>query len=215
MLRFFVRRFGACVRWMGCAALAVLLAGCGGTGGAETNSSAGTTGRANQRSNPVLVDALRKGDLIQIVFSGIPSPPANLEERIKEDGTINLQLVGNFLAEGKTPGQLQKEIQDAYVPKYFVRLTVTVKTERRLFYVDGEVRGPDRFVYEGEITLMQAIAAARGFTDFAARGRVELVRSTGERLVIDARKAKDNPKLDVLILPGDRIFVPRRSPFGR
>jgi len=215
MLRFSLRRFGACLWWMSCAALAVLVTGCGGTGGSETNSSAGTTGRTGQRSNPVLVDALRKGDLIQIVFSGIPSPPANLEERIKEDGTINLQLVGNFIAEGKTPGQLQKEIQDAYVPKYFVRLTVTVKTERRLFYVDGEVRGPDRFVYEGEITLMQAIAAARGFTDFAARGRVELVRSTGERLVIDARKAKDNPRLDVLILPGDRIFVPRRSPFGR
>jgi len=162
-----------------------------------------------------LPDALRKGDLVQIVFSGIPTPPADVDERIKEDGTINLQLIGNLPAEGKTPGQLQKEIQDAYVPKYFVRLTVTVKTERRVFYVDGEVRRPDRFVYEGEISLLQAIAAAQGFTDFAARGRVELVRNTGEQLVIDARKAKDNPTLDVPIVPGDRIFVPRRSPFGR
>jgi protein involved in polysaccharide export with SLBB domain len=124
-------------------------------------------------------------------------------------------LIGNLPAEGKTPGQLQKEIQEAYVPKFFLRLTVTVRTERRVFYVDGEVRRPDRFVYEGEITLLQAIAAAQGFTDFAARGRVELVRNTGEQLVIDARKAKNDTKLDVPVVPGDRIFVPRRSPFGR
>lgn len=212
MLSLFLRRTGAWIRTVGCVAVAVVLAGCGGAEPKSTNAPAGRTGG---RTTAVLADILRKGDLIQIVFSGIPTPPADLEERIKEDGTINLQLIGNLLAEGKTPGQLQKEIQDAYVPKYFLRLTVTVKTERRVFYVDGEVRRPDRFVYEGEISLLQAIAAAQGFTDFAARGRVELVRNTGEQLVIDARKAKNNPALDVPIVPGDRINVPRRSPWGR
>jgi len=214
MLSFFLRRTGAWIRTLGCVAVAALLAGCGGSG-SKSPSTNGSPARVGARSTPSLPDALRKGDLVQIVFSGIPTPPADVDERIKEDGTINLQLIGNLPAEGKTPGQLQKEIQDAYVPKYFVRLTVTVKTERRVFYVDGEVRRPDRFVYEGEISLLQAIAAAQGFTDFAARGRVELVRNTGEQLVIDARKAKDNPTLDVPIVPGDRIFVPRRSPFGR
>ncbi|MGE3311573.1 MAG: polysaccharide biosynthesis/export family protein [Limisphaerales bacterium] len=211
MLSFSLRHFGALTRTvLGIAAL-VMLAGCGGKKSGLTN----TTGRTGPGSPPVLADVLRKGDLIQIVFSGIPTPPANLEERIKEDGTINLALVGNLQAEGKSPGELQKEIQDAYVPKYFLRLTVTVKTERRVFYVDGEVRRPDRFVYEGEISLLQAIASAQGFTDFAAKGRVELVRNTGEQLTIDARKAKNNPLLDVPIVPGDRIYVPRRSPWGR
>lgn len=212
MLSFSLRRIGAWIRTVSCVAVVATLAGCGGGGPQSTNNPAGRTG---PRSTQSLADVLRKGDLIQIVFSGIPTPPADLEERIKEDGTINLQLIGNLEAEGKTPGQLQKEIQEKYVPKYFLRLTVTVKTERRVFYVDGEVRRPDRFVYEGEITLIQAIAAAQGFTDFAAKGRIELVRNTGERVVIDARKAKDNPALDVAIVPGDRIFVPRRSPFGR
>jgi polysaccharide export outer membrane protein len=214
MLSFFLRPSGAWIRTLGWVAVAVVLAGCGGSGSGTkaTNTPPSKTGGSSIASLP---DALRKGDLIQIAFSGIPNPPGDIDERIKEDGTINLELIGNLPAEGKTPGQLQKEIQEAYVPKFFLRLTVTVRTERRVFYVDGDVRRPDRFVYEGEITLLQAIAAAQGFTDFAARGRVELVRNTGEQLVIDARKAKNDPKLDVPIVPGDRIFVPRRSPFGR
>lgn len=215
MLSFFLRRFGAWTRAVGCLAVVVGWTGCAGSGSNSTNGVAGAGAAPTGAAKSFLADILRKGDLIQIVYSGIPTPPADLEERIKEDGTINLHLIGNLVAEGKTPGQLQKEIQDAYVPKFFVRLTVTVKTERRVFYVDGEVRRPDRFVYEGELTLLQAIAAAQGFTDFAARGRVEVVRNTGERLVIDARKANKNRRLDVPIVPGDTITVPRRSPWGR
>ncbi len=215
MLSFFLRRFGAWTRTVGCVAALMVLAGCGGGGSGSTNTTARTGPGTGSGISGGLADSLRKGDLIQIVYSGIPTPPANLEERIKEDGTINLALVGNLQAEGKSPGELQKDIQDAYVPKYFLRLTVTVKTERRVFYVDGEVRRPDRFVYEGEISLLQAIASAQGFTDFAAKGRIELVRNTGEQLVIDARKAKKNQSLDVPIVPGDRIYVPRRSPWGR
>lgn len=207
-------RFGFRIRTLGSLLVAVILTGCGGTG-IKTNSPAGGAAAVGGVGTQGLADLLRKGDLIQVAFTGIPNPPADLEERIKEDGTINLQLIGNITAEGKTPGQLQKEIQDRYVPQYFVRLTVTVKTERRVFYVDGEVRRPDRFVYEGELTLLQAIAAAQGFTDFAARGRVEVVRNNGERLVIDARRAKRDQRLNVPIVPGDTIFVPRRTPFGR
>jgi polysaccharide export outer membrane protein len=207
-------RFGFRIRTLGSLLVAVILTGCGGTG-IKTTSPAGGAAAVGGVGTQGLADLLRKGDLIQVAFTGIPNPPADLEERIKEDGTINLQLIGNITAEGKTPGQLQKEIQDRYVPQYFVRLTVTVKTERRVFYVDGEVRRPDRFVYEGELTLLQAIAAAQGFTDFAARGRVEVVRNNGERLVIDARRAKRDQRLNVPIVPGDTIFVPRRTPFGR
>jgi polysaccharide export outer membrane protein len=128
---------------------------------------------------------------------------------------INLQFLGPIQAEGKTPGDLQREIQGLYVPKLYTRLTVTLKTENRFFYVDGEVRSSGRLIYAEEITVMRAIAAAGGFNDFAARTRVELVRATGEKLVIDARKTKNNPKLDPIVLPGDQIFVPRRSPFGK
>jgi polysaccharide export outer membrane protein len=188
------------------------LAGCGGGANPPSTSGTGAPARVGGGGG---ADKLRIGDLVKISFSGNPTPPMEQEERIKDDGMINLQFLGPIQAEGKTPGDLQREIQGLYVPKLYTRLTVTLKTENRFFYVDGEVRSSGRLIYAEEITVMRAIAAAGGFNDFAARTRVELVRATGEKLVIDARKTKNNPKLDPIVLPGDQIFVPRRSPFGK
>ncbi len=64
------------------------------------------------------------------------------EETIKEDGTITLPLIGSVYAVGKTAGELQNEIYTNYVPKYYVRLTVTVKSGDRVYYVGGEVKSP-------------------------------------------------------------------------
>lgn len=200
------RRVG--LNWAGVWIIA-LLAGCAGNKSPEVGASGGAPSR------PAYVDVLRKGDVVKIVFSGNPTPPEEQEERIKEDGTINLPLVGAVQAEGKSSGQLQKEIQDLYVPKYYLRLNVTVRTENREFFVNGEVRRPDRFVYTGEITVLKAVSAAGGFTDFAARRRIQLVRSNGDKFRVDGEKAKDDPRLDLPVLPGDMIVVPRRNPFGR
>lgn len=208
-------------RWGGRLILALtlgwLVAGCAG-GGTQTKQSAavrpaGMT--AGSESDEAYFDTLRVGDRVQIVFTGNPTPPTDQDERIKEDGMINLQFIGPVQAAGKTSGQLQKEIQEAYVPRLFQRLTVTVRTEERMFFVDGEVRQPGGLFYRGQMTVLKAVASAGGFTDFAARKRIELVRSSGEVLEVNADKAKRNPALDVPVIPGDRIYVPRRSPFGR
>lgn len=204
----------------GCLVAALLISGCksdDGGGAAVSGSGPAAVGQGGA-PGPVplpFVDVLRVGDLVKVTFSGNPTPPMDQEERIKDDGNINLQFVGSVQALGKTAGQLQKEIQDAYVPKLYRRLTVTVLTENRVFFVDGEVRQPGRLVYTGELTVLKAVASAGGFTDFAAKNRIELVRTTGEKFVINARKAKDQPRLDLPVIPGDRIYVPRRSPFGK
>ncbi len=187
-----------CLGWFGCAG-----------GGAGTSSATNAAGKPQA----AFVDVLRKGDLLTIVFAG-PNPPTDKEERIKEDGTVNLPLIGSIQAEGKSSGQLQKEIQDLYVPTYYKRLTVTVKTENRVFYVQGEVRAGGRLVYTGEITVMGAIASAGGFTDFAARNRIEVVKVDGSRLIVDGRKAKNNRKFDPPVVPGDQLYVPRRGLWG-
>ncbi len=201
------------MRWLSLLVLGLCVAGCGGGAAGAGKAPSGRVQAA--RAGVGQADLLRIGDLVKISFSGSPNSPIEQEERIKDDGKINLQYLGVIQAEGKTPGDLQREIQSAYVPKLYRRLTVTVKSENRFFYVDGEVRSPGRLVYAEEITVLRVVAAAGGFTDFAARTRVELVRATGEKVVIDARKAKDNPTLDPIVLPGDRIFVPRKSAFGK
>src|SRR6185503_5875067 len=84
------------------------------------------------------------GDPLNITFSGTTDQILPHDERIKEDGTITLPLIGAVKAVDKSPGELQTEIHDRYVPKYYVRLTVTVKyvAQELSYSVLGEVRGP-------------------------------------------------------------------------
>jgi protein involved in polysaccharide export with SLBB domain len=153
---------------------------------------------------------LQPGDLIRITYTDIPVPPPMSEIRIPEDGRITLMYNVTVLAAGKTASQLQEDIRKEYVPKYFVRLTPNVKTDERFYYVGGEVRVPNKQVYMGEMTVLRAIDTAGGFTDFAKKAKVELRRANGEIHVINADKARKNPKLDLKVYANDQINVPRR-----
>ena len=157
--------------------------------------------------------SLRVGDLVTVSFSGlqIVSLPPDHKERIKEDGTITLHLIGSIVARGKTTGQLQKEIQAAYVPGYYKQqLTVTVKADELFFTVGGEVRKPDRYFYVNGITVVGAIHAAGGFTDFAKENRVELRRANGPVITVNYKKAVGNRAEDRSVFPGDTVTVPKR-----
>jgi polysaccharide export outer membrane protein len=152
------------------------------------------------------------GDSIQVtgITPGQSSdafPP--VVQNIHDDGTISLSLIGSIPAVGKTPGQLQKAIHDAYVPKYYPELTVTIKGEAGFFFVDGEVNGRGQKEYVGQMTIVKAITAAGGFTDFAKETKVRLTRGK-QTQIINVKKAITDPKYDVPILPGDKIHVPRR-----
>jgi polysaccharide export outer membrane protein len=153
-----------------------------------------------------------KDDLVIVNFSGQQDLQPH-EERIKEDGTITLQYINSIKAEGKTTGELQREIHDAYVPTFYKRLTVTVKTDRQIYYVQGEVRQSGRQEYLGPTTVLKAIASAGDFTQFASRKRVRLNRKDGSWVIVDCVKAAQNPALDLPVFPGDKIDVPVRSAF--
>lgn len=139
-----------------------------------------------------------------------PVPNQPFEQKVKSDGTINLYLIGDVKAAGKTPKELENEIYNKYVPKYFTRATVTIRQTGRFFYVDGQVKMASRFQHIGEITVTGAIAAAGGFTDYANKKAIRVIRSDGKVLTVDYNKAIKNPKYDLPVFPGDRIIVPRR-----
>ncbi len=181
------------------------------TGCVTTGSNSGTTVvETDSPPPPTLKDLLRPEDLVTLIYSGVPMPPEKHEERIKDDGNITLYLVGAVKAVGKTAGELQKEIHDLYVPKYYKHLNVVVLTENRYFYVDGSVKIPSRLPHLGELTVLKAITAAGGFTDFANKKKVQVVRANGQKLTVDCLKALKDPKLDLPIYPGDKITVPQR-----
>jgi protein involved in polysaccharide export with SLBB domain len=153
---------------------------------------------------------LRVGDLLSVTFSDLANPVPPFEGRIKEDGTITLILNQTFVAVEKTIVELEKEIRDRYVPKLFVNLTATVRVHDRFFYVDGQVKQPSRQEYRSDITVLGAIAAAGGFTDYANRKKVQVIRADNQKVTVNCEKAKERPELDVPIYPNDRVNVPRR-----
>ena len=114
-------------------------------------------------------------------------------------------------AAGKTRSELQKEITERYVPKYFTRLNVTVNADIRYIYVSGEVKIESRHVYMGGMTVLRAVATAGGFTDFANIKRVQLLRAGARAPIeINCDKARQQSDLDPAVYPDDKIFVPRR-----
>ena len=156
---------------------------------------------------------LRVGDLVRVSLLDIPQPPQPVEIRIPDDGRITLPYNITVDARGKTVSQLQEEIRKAYVPTYFVRLTVNIKTEERFYYVGGEVRVPSRQPYNGEITVLRAVDTAGGFTDYANRRKIELRRANGQVHIINSEKARKDSKLDLIVYPNDQITVQKRILF--
>ena len=160
------------------------------------------------------MDKFRIGDLVSITFSGFLDAQTLMpqhEETIKEDGTVTLPLIGSVKAVGKSAGDLQREIHDLYVPKYYVRLNVNVKPAPRSYTVGGEVKMPGPKLWETGTTVIKAIQAAGDFTDFAKKTQVKLTRaSDGTVITVNCKKAIKDPRLDPLVFPGDVIHVPRR-----
>jgi polysaccharide export outer membrane protein len=200
-MKLFVHGLFACA-WL---AAALLFTGCGSLSQSPKPSAAGTP------VNATSVAIFRVGETVIVSFSGAPANPEPHEEPIKEDGTITLPLIGAVTAVGKTAGELQNKIHDSYVPKYYVRLTVTVKTGDRVYYVGGEVKGGGRQLYVGDTTVTKAIQSAGGLTDYANHGKVWLTRaSTGQRIRVDYDKALQDASKDPPVYPDDQLNVEKR-----
>jgi len=189
-------------------AVVLFAAGCETTRPQPVNQGGGTS------AVPLPVnstDSLEPGNHITITFSGLSTIPVPYVCRIREDGTISPPYLKNpVTAAGKTIGELESELEQAYVPDIYKTINVTIKTADRFFYVGGEVRQPSRQIFIGRITVTQAIQSAGDFTDFADQRSVRVIRANGKVDIVDCRAALDDPTKDLMVYPGDNIVVERR-----
>jgi len=163
---------------------------------------------------------LLAGDLLQIAV--FRQPEMDLESRIPTDGTITFPLIGGVLAAGKTSGHLEQEIRRRLEKDFLheAHVTVTVKeyTKRRV-YVVGAVTKPGGYeIYPHQrLTILQAVAAAEGFTDRAYKEYVQIVRRRGptEREVIrlslievERMFARGRAEADLELWPDDLVVIP-------
>ena len=181
--------------------------------GTTAASSTSTPSNGGLRADLSPEDVFTVGDLVTVTFSGVQTPPLPHEEQVKGDGNVTLPLIGSLKADGRTPGELQKDIYNLYVPKFYTvssGFTVTVKPKERVYYVGGEVKAPGPKVYLGKTTVTKAIQTAGDFTDFANKRSVKLIRANGTTVTVNCNKAITEPELDPPVFPGDKIHVKRR-----
>jgi len=154
-------------------------------------------------------DMITVGDSLKVSFSDINPVPPPIEENVKEDGTITLLHHQSFVVAGKKRGDLEKEIWNRYVPDYYKYLTVNVLILGRFYWVNGEVKSPNRYIYEGKTTVLKAIASAGGFTDFAKKKKVVLIRASKRKEYENCVQAVSDPSKDLEVFPGDTVHVER------
>ncbi len=176
---------------------------------ASTTAAAPT---ASGASDEEVSGRLRTGDEIVVkIDAGAATAATGVTPSdviIDDEGNIELPLVGQIKAAGLTASELAEHVQANYVPRYYVRCTATVLIAQRFFYVGGEVKNPGRFVWSEDTSLMKAINTASGFTDYANRSKVQLVR--GKTIeTYDCDDLQRHPAKDVPIRPGDTVTVPR------
>ena len=195
-------------------AIGVALAGCATDNAQSTGPSAPPVAVPTNSVDPLRRDPLRVADKIHVEFHGTPEQMPYSEQEIGEDGTITLEYIGRVQAAGKTPIELEKDIEAKYEAGYYTHINITVTTPMRFFYVGGQVNASStggRVPYSGPITVTQAIYAAGDFNDFANKKKVELTRvGATNPIIVNCVEALRHPDKDPPVFPGDRIFVPRR-----
>jgi polysaccharide export outer membrane protein len=135
---------------------------------------------------------------------------------VRPDGKISLPLVGEIQASGLTPLQLQDNITEklkAYISN--PEVTVIVEDPRsHQFNIVGQVMRPASYALSESMTVLDAIAEAGGFKDFAKETKIYVLRPMpgGIRVRIpfnykNVIKGKDLQE-NVSLKPGDTIVVP-------
>jgi polysaccharide biosynthesis/export protein VpsN len=157
---------------------------------------------------------LRPGDTIELKIGGVPaSDTSNVSGSymIDGDGNVNMPNLGKVRIGGFTAGVAQTTIENEYRQHDIYThptIILTMQLHSRWVNVGGEVKSPQRVAYTPDLTVLSAINAAGGFSAFADQHKVRLLRSD-QVILVDVRKARANPSLDIPVEPGDRIEVPQ------
>jgi len=189
-------------------ATALFVAGCAQTGVVSVT----------EVIQPEIEDHITLGPGDELDMKFFYNPELNDVQTVRPDGRITLQLVGDVMAHGRTPADLQKELRTRYgrlLEK--PEVTVIVRTlNSRVVYVGGAVQQSGRLSMPGRLTVLSAILQAGGLDNVNAdASEVLVVRHTdGKRIVtsLDLRAAIKGDEYNTFYLePQDIVLVPRST----
>jgi protein involved in polysaccharide export with SLBB domain len=190
------------------AAVLVLLSGC------ETTKSKSAPSHADsvQNTNSIV---LREADTLKVIFPG--DSTLTTAEVIRRDGKITLPIIGEVMAAGKTPAELQSELVQLYSKQLVSSKDISVAVTSSTFpvFVNGAVRKPGKVTSDHPLTVLEAIMEAGGFEyDSAKMNAVKIIRTQdgkSENFTVNldgVRTGKQIP--NVYLQPSDIIYVPSK-----
>jgi polysaccharide export outer membrane protein len=134
---------------------------------------------------------------------------------VRPDGKISFPLLDDIQAAGLTPLELKAGLTQK-LRQYLSEPRVTVLVEEvnsYKVYVMGEVLTQGALVLKSKTTLLQAISLAGGFTQYAKRNEITVLRRTAkrdERIIVSYERILSgrNPEQNLTLEPGDTVVVP-------
>ncbi|MBI4485044.1 MAG: polysaccharide biosynthesis/export family protein [Acidobacteria bacterium] len=186
-----------------------------------TASSSGGTTSAGSNAAAVPPDAwandaatYRIGPEDVLDISVWKNPELSRTVPVRPDGNVSLPLVDDIKAAGLTPAALRDQVTARlaeFIPAPEVSVMVREVHSRKVAVI-GAVKTPGRFELKSPMTVLEAIALAQGFTDFASRDRIVVLRQNGSttlRMRFNySRIADDEAQENFFVQPGDIIVVP-------
>ncbi len=143
-------------------------------------------------------------------------PDLSRSAPVRPDGKVTLPLIGDILASGNTPKQLQANIEKD-LEKFISKPVVTVivqEAKSHKFNIVGEVQKPGTYLLSGPMTVLDGIAQAGGFREWAKMKDIYVLRTSAkgprEKLPFNYKRVIKgaNTGQNVQLQTGDTIVVP-------
>jgi polysaccharide biosynthesis/export protein len=190
------------------------------SGDPPARNSSNTTLAATQPDAPARMihadDTFIIGNDDVLAINVWKEPDLSKQIPVRSDGKISLPLIGDIQAAGRTPAQLEGDITERL--KNFItdpQVAVIVQQINSLkFNILGQVTKPGAYPLTAGTTIVDAIATAGGFRDFAKKKGIYVLRQgmTGNEFRYafnyqDFVKGKDT-KQNIMLKPHDTVVVP-------
>jgi polysaccharide export outer membrane protein len=158
---------------------------------------------------------LSESDVLRITFPGANN--LDTAQTIRRDGKITLPMVGEVVAAGKTPTELEKELVNLYTNQLVSSsdITVTVQSSSFTVFVTGAVEKPGKVLSNHPMTVLEAIMESGG-PDYntANLKAVRIVRNTDKgtkNFTVNLKGLVNSTSIDVFYLqPNDIVYVPSK-----
>jgi polysaccharide export outer membrane protein len=186
-----------------CAVMMVTLTGCKTT---KTSPAAADRGGPPATRSTILAP----GDVVRLTFPG--APENNQSQKIRPDGKISLPMVGEVVAAGRRPADLQSELTALYKGQLVNNeVVVTLESGAVAVYISGAIRKPGKMVFDRPTNLLEVIAEAGGLTPQANTRSIRIIRVVnGEHRsqIIDLKPALSGaPARAFYVRPNDIIQI--------